>query len=76
MQTTKPPADRVMTPRQIIEWIERETLARRQTSATDLIRAYRDATLHEPCEVYDILALAFLLPEDHPLHAPLAGQPT
>jgi hypothetical protein len=36
-------------------------------SAAALVEAYRNGTLEEPGELADLLALAFLLPEDDPL---------
>jgi hypothetical protein len=39
-------------------------------SAAEFIRAYRDGTLDEPGELADLLALAYLLPDEDPLFAP------
>ena len=63
--------DLILTRDEIVERIEREARARRGVSAAALIGSYRDGTLDEPCEVMDILGIAFLLPSDDPLHAPL-----
>ncbi len=77
-KTRKPRAPRVaasedefLSRAQIVRRIQRAARARRRMSAEELVRAYKDGTLHEPCEVMDILGLAFLLLRNDPLHAPL-----
>ena len=72
MPTATPP-DQTMTQNEIVSWLEEQAQSRGFASAATLIESYRQGALEEPCEVLDILGLAFLLPEDHPLHAPLAG---
>jgi hypothetical protein len=74
-QHSAPKKDRVLSRAQIVRQIERHAQARRGVSAAELVRTYKDGTLPEPCEVMDILGLAFLLPRNDPLHAPLDEQP-
>ena len=55
---------------EIVELLEEQARARRGMSAAEFIRAYRDGTLDEPGELADLLALAYLLPDEDPLFAP------
>ena len=67
------PRDRVLTRAQIVRLLEDGARKRRAMTAEELIDAYRRGDLEEPCEVMDLLGLAFLLPEDDRLHAPLVA---
>ena len=60
-----------LTRDEVIAYMEREAKARRQISAAELVRAYREGKLHEPCEVMDILGYGFLLAPDDPLYVAL-----
>lgn len=63
--------DRVLTVEEIVPILERGARDRRQMTAQQMIDGYKAGKLREPCEVMDLLGMAFLLPEDHPLYAPL-----
>lgn len=63
--------DRELTIEQLVRRIRSIARTRLGMSAEDMVAAYKNGTLDDPCAVMDALGDAFLLPEDHPLHAPL-----
>ncbi len=60
-----------LTREEIVAQVERDARKRRGMSAATFVQAYHRGELAEPCEDADLLALAFLLPEDDPIFAGL-----
>jgi hypothetical protein len=58
-----------LTREEILDRLERGAQRRRGITARDLVRSYRAGTLDDPGAVADLLALAYLLPEDDPIFA-------
>jgi hypothetical protein len=58
---------REWTREEIAEILEKQAWERRGMTAAQLLQANQAGTLEEPGEVADLLALAFLLPENDPL---------